>query len=100
GVGPRDFGGTDIGFVPDLWAPMMMHNELQPGFDFYDGRRGLFLNMIGRLKPGVSLAQAQANLGTIGNQLEQEYRKDNEGRNVKLIPLIQARRDPGGDGQF
>ena len=100
GIAPKDFEGTDIGFVPDMWVPMMMHNELQPGFDFYDGRRGLFLNMIGRLKPGVSLTQAQASMSMIGSQLEEAYRKDNEGRNVKLVPLIQARRNPDGDGQL
>jgi macrolide transport system ATP-binding/permease protein len=100
GIGPKEFVGTDIGFVPDMWVPMMMHNELQPGFDFYDGRRGLFLTMIGRLKPGVSLAQAQGSLSALGSQLEQEYRQDNEGRNVKLISLLQARRDPDGEGQL
>ena len=100
GIGPKEFVGTDIGFVPDLWVPMMMHNELQPGFDFYDGRRGLFLTMIGRLKPGVTLAQAQASMSALGDHLEQEYRKDNEGRNVKLISLLQARRDPNGEGQL
>jgi hypothetical protein len=30
GIGPKDYTGTDIGFVPDLWIPMMMHQELQP----------------------------------------------------------------------
>jgi putative ABC transport system permease protein len=100
GIGPKDFEGTDVGFVPDMWVPMMMHNELQPGFDFYDGRRGLFLNMIGRLRPGMSLSQAQASMSIIGSQLEEAYSKDNEGRNVKLVPLLQARRDPNGDGQL
>ena len=35
----------------------------------------------------------------LGSQLEQEYKKDNEGRNVSLIPLLTARKDPTGDGQ-
>ena len=99
GVAQKDFTGTDIGGGPDLWVPMMMHDVVQPGFDWYNTRRGLFLLMIGRLKPGVSTSQAQASMSALGSQLEQEYRKDNEGRNVRLVPLLTARRDPGGDGE-
>lgn len=99
GVAPKDFTGTDLGGGPDLWVPMMMHDQIQPGFDFYNGRRGLFLAMIGRLKDGVNVAQAQASMTALGSRLEEEYRKDNEGRNVRLIPLLTARKDPTGDGQ-
>ncbi|HTF37087.1 MAG TPA: ABC transporter permease, partial [Blastocatellia bacterium] len=62
GVAQKDFTGTDIGGGPDLWVPMMMHDVIQPGFDWYNTRRGLFLAMIGRLKPGVSTTQAQASM--------------------------------------
>lgn len=99
GVAQRDFTGTDIGGGPDLWVPMMMHDVIQPGFDWYNTRRGLFLGMIGRLKPGISTTQAQASMSALGSQFEQEYKKDNEGRNVRLIPLLTARKDPTGDGQ-
>jgi predicted permease len=99
GVAQKDFAGTDIGGGPDLWVPMMMHDVIQPGFDWYNTRRGLFLFLIGRLKPGVSTAQAQASMTALGSQLEQEYKKDNEGRNVRLVPLLTARKDPTGDGQ-
>lgn len=99
GVAQQDFTGTDIGGGPDLWVPMMMHAVVQPGFDWYDTRRGLFLAMIGRLKPGVSTAAAQESMTGLGAQLENEYKKDNEGRNVRLVPLLTARKDPTGDGQ-
>ncbi|HKA17140.1 MAG TPA: ABC transporter permease [Blastocatellia bacterium] len=99
GVAQKDFTGTDIGGGPDLWVPMMMHDVVQPGFDWYNTRRGLFLAMIGRRKPGITSSQAQASMSTLGSQLEQEYKKDNEGRNVRLVPLLTARTDPTGDGQ-
>ena len=99
GVAPKDFTGTDLGGGPDLWVPMMMHDQIQPGFDWYNTRRGLFIAMLGRLKPGINVSQAQAAMTTLGSQLEQEYRKDNEGRNVRLVPLLTARKDPTGDGQ-
>jgi predicted permease len=100
GIMPKDFTGTDLGGGPDLWIPMMMHNEMQPDLAlFYDNRRGLAFNLIGRLKPGATLEQAQASMSALASQLEQEYPKDNEGRNVRLVPLLQARIDPGGDGE-
>jgi macrolide transport system ATP-binding/permease protein len=99
GIAPKDFTGTDLGGGPDMWVPMMMHEQIQPAMTWYNQRRGLFLAMIGRLKPGVSVEQAQSSMSALGSQLEQEYRNDNEGRNVKLIPLLTARTDPGGDGE-
>jgi predicted permease len=100
GITPEGFTGTDLGPGPDMWVPMMMHDHAQPGFDWYDQRRGLFLNLIGRLNPGVSLEQSQASLKNFAGQLAQTYPRDNEGRSVKLIPLLQARVNPDGSGQL
>jgi predicted permease len=100
GIVPEGFTGTDLGPGPDLWVPMMMHEQAQPGLDWYDGRRGLFLNLIGRLKPGVSAEQAQASLKIFAGQLAQSFPKDNEGRSAKIVPLLQARIDPDGSGQL
>ncbi len=100
GIVPEGFTGTDLGPGPDLWVPMMMHDQAQPGFEWYNTRRGLFLALIGRLKPGVSVEQAQAGLKTFAGQLAQSYPRDNEGRSAKIIPLLQARIDPDGTGQL
>jgi len=100
GIVPEGFTGTNLGPGPDLWVPMMMHDQAQPGFDWYNERRGLFLNLIGRLKPGVSVEQAQASLKNFSGQLAQSFPKDNEGRGAKVVPLLQARIDPDGSGQL
>src|SRR5262245_37496615 len=100
GIAPEGFTGTNLGPGPDLWVPMMMHDQAQPGFDWYNERRGLFLNLIGRLKPGVSVEQAQASLKNFAGQLAQSFPKDNEGRGAKVVPLLQARIDPDGSGQL
>ena len=100
GIAPEDFAGTDLGGAPDLWIPMMMHNEVQRDLAiFYDNRRGLAFNVIGRLKPEVSLAQARGAVGALASQLEKEYPQDNEGRGAQLVPLLTARLDPTADGQ-
>jgi predicted permease len=100
GVATKDFTGTTLGGGPDLWVPMSMHDQVQPGFDWYNTRRGLFISMVARLKPGVSLQQASASLTSFARRLEEQYPSDNEGRSVRLVPLLQARIDPAGDGQL
>jgi predicted permease len=62
GVAAAGFRGIDWGEVPSLWIPTMMKKQATPEFDWLDDRRGKWLHVFGRLKPGVSLRQAQAAL--------------------------------------
>jgi len=62
GVAAAGFRGMDWGEVPSLWIPTMMKKEATPDFDWLDDRRGRWLHVFGRLKPGLSAAQAQAGL--------------------------------------
>ena len=99
GVMPKGFKGTNAIGAPALWVPYMTYPQTTNGF-FLElaaptSRRGLVFNITGRLKPGVSVQQAEANLKTIARQLEQEYPNDNTGRNVTLVPLAQATINPG-----
>jgi predicted permease len=99
GVMPKGFKGTNAIGAPALWVPYMTYPQTTTGF-FRElaepnSRRGLVFNMTGRLKPGVSVQQAEANLKTIARQLEQEYPNENRGRSVTLIPLAQATINPG-----
>jgi predicted permease len=98
GVAAEGFTGTFVFGAPDVWVPLMMHDVIQPGFDFYGERRGLFLFAFGRLKPGVTIERADANVKTIAAQLEASYPNDNKGRSAGVIPLLEARTNPGGGG--
>jgi predicted permease len=104
GVMPNGFKGTNVIGAPALWVPYMTYPQTTTGFfrELADptSRRGLFFNVTGRLKPGVSVKQAEANLKTIARQLEQEYPNENKGRNVSLIPLAQATINPGFRGNI
>ena len=62
GVAAAGFRGMDWGEVPSLWIPTMMKKQATPDFDWLDDRRGRWLHIFGRLKPGLSAAQAQAGL--------------------------------------
>ncbi|PYJ47551.1 MAG: permease [Verrucomicrobia bacterium] len=85
GVAPPKFGGVDTGFAPDMWLPMAMHEWVRPvPDDWFTNRRALFVNTIGRLKAGVSLSQAQAQMKTVARQLEQAYPDVNKERSVVL----------------
>jgi predicted permease len=98
GIMPDGFTGTFLGGNPAGWVPMSMHDVVQPNFDWYEQRRGLFLFAFGRLRPGVSVEQAGANLRTIFAQLEQAYPVDNKGRSASAVSLLEARLNPGGQG--
>ena len=98
GVAPKGFTGTLLGGGPDVWVPMATHAIVQPNFDWYGERRGLFLFSVGRLKPGVTLEQAAANLQTIFSRLEQAYPVENTGRSAGAVSMLDARLNPGGQG--
>jgi predicted permease len=99
GVMRNGFKGTNAIGAPALWVPYMTYREMTAGFLLElirpDSRRGLVLNATGRLKPGVSVKQAEANLKTIAHQLEEDYPNENKGRSVTLVPVAQATINPG-----
>jgi putative ABC transport system permease protein len=76
GVMPRDF-------VPfpraDIWVPI----AIRPGVN----RGQHYLWAVGRLKPGVTVRQAQAEMETIARRLTETYPETNTGIGVKVIPL-------------
>jgi predicted permease len=88
GVAEEGFQGTTL-FAPDLWIPMAMVGEAMPrkSGSLLTERDGVWLMMGGRLKPGVSAAQAQAELTSIAATLEREYPEENRGKGLRAVPL-------------
>jgi predicted permease len=62
GVAAPSFRGVDVGQVPALWIPASMSAAAIPGFDGLLDRRTRWMQILGRLNPGVTPAQAQAGL--------------------------------------
>src|SRR5262245_56047330 len=58
GVSQAGFDGVDIGYAPSLRVPVTMKAEMTPNWDDMDNRRSRWVNVFGRLKPGVTRAQA------------------------------------------
>lgn len=68
----------------DVWRPM------RPDSDFAGARRFHNWLLVGKLKPGVTLAQAQSEVDVISSQLEAEYPDSNKGKALLLTPLPDA----------
>lgn len=76
GVTPKFFKGSKFGLSMDFWVPMAMVEELRGVSGWLTSRDSHWMNVIGRLKPGVSLAQATANINAIAARLNQAYPND------------------------
>jgi len=77
GVAPPGFRGTFVIGSPDFFAPIV-NQEQVPGTSVLNqrGNRSAIFEVIGHLKPGVTPAQAIADLNSIGSYLEKTYPKE------------------------
>ncbi len=85
GVAPPGFTGTESVFTPEFWVPSMMQEWIEAGSGLEGRGNGQWLPF-GRLKPGINLEQARAQLNTVARQLGQEYPKTDEGMSLRLTP--------------
>ncbi len=76
GVAPPEFRGTLVFVFPDFWVPIVNQEQLE-GENVLNarGNRGILM-VLGHLKAGVTPAQAEADLNSIGSYLEKTYPKD------------------------
>ncbi|MGH9613269.1 MAG: ABC transporter permease [Bryobacteraceae bacterium] len=72
GVAPRGFHGADP-IAAQFWAPVTMQVELLPGTDHLNDKNLSWLEMLGRLKPRVSLFETRADLGVIAGRIDRLY---------------------------
>ena len=96
GVMPRGFKGTAVVGGPDLWLPMATHDQVLAGVlkENYNDRRFLNFSAVGRLRPGITINQARAELQNIGSQLEHDFPTPNKGRSFTVVPLLESTLNP------
>ena len=70
GVAPAGFTGVLAGLAPDLWSPFMMASTVLHDPEWHTRTGAFSLFGVGRLKPGTTSAQAQAELSGLVRQLE------------------------------
>jgi predicted permease len=65
GVAPRGFASTTLGSEPKVFVPLTMRAQMSPGWKGFDNRQSYWAYLFGRLKPGVSIEQAQAGINSV-----------------------------------
>jgi predicted permease len=84
GIMPRDFRGTELLYEPEIWVPLLMQAQIERSGAWLERRDQARVFLLGRLKPGVSHAQADAALGLIGADLARAYPRENDGLRIAL----------------
>jgi len=93
GVAPRGFGGSMVMVTPELFVPTGVYDRITNDF-MREGlpaslgdRRHHSLVVVGRLKPGATIASATPALEAAGAQLEQEFPGENQNQSLLMTPL-------------
>ena len=95
GVANPAFHGTIVSFDIELFAPVMMAPQIGGGFlpqttDLLSDRNIDFLMVLGRLRPGVTLGDANAQMEVFSEQLQREAGVGEIRRQVKVVPIWQS----------
>jgi putative ABC transport system permease protein len=75
GVAQRGFHSVVMGDTPKLFAPMTMQSQVMPGSDSLEDRRYSWINVVARLKPGVSREQAEAGISPLWSAIRADELK-------------------------
>lgn len=90
GVAPPGFYGTFVGWAMQFWVPASMEETFDPPGYKLEDRSARWIEGFARLKPGVTRAQAQAEISGVAKRLETDFPATNRGRGVRLFPLWQT----------
>ncbi|HEV2690844.1 MAG TPA: ABC transporter permease [Bryobacteraceae bacterium] len=94
GVAPKDFLGESAGKAPAIWLPLSLQPLVEGAAGDLRGVRYItWLDVMGRLRDGVSLAQAQANVTVLQSQIQAEFKVDPQHDYLHHIALA-----PGSHG--
>ena len=99
GVMPAGFKGLQTLGNADFWVPLAMHEQLVTGETartFYTARNSLVFQIVGRVRPGVTLDGVRQAMKAMAKGLAEQYPVDNEGRSVEVFPLTESTLGVGG----
>jgi predicted permease len=97
GIAPATFTGTQAGLSAKVFLPVTMIGDLMNhGAQLLQARAGMPLNVMGRLKPGMSLGQARTEVGAVMARIAKEY----PGQGVGGVPVVVHERHTRPDPSF
>ncbi|MGH9839150.1 MAG: ADOP family duplicated permease [Blastocatellia bacterium] len=73
GIAPPEFNGTVLIFTPEIYVPINMAKQIEPGSNWLESRGSRMLMTLGRLKPDVTVTQAKASLDALAARFGREY---------------------------
>ena len=94
GITPKEFFGERVRRPPDFWLPLAFHPQIELRKSFLEDTQAYWLMLLGRLKPGVSMSQAQAGANLqlqqflteqAGSKLTDERRRGIQNTYVTLV---------------
>ena len=96
GVAPGSFKGLDVYATPDFWVPLMMHHAAMPSFkafgiELFDNRGTHWLSLVGRLRQGVTVEEAQIVFWTLAEWQGSAYPETNRDWSIRVVPAMEAR---------
>jgi putative ABC transport system permease protein len=83
GVMPEGFQFLFVNDQPEFWVP------LDPKGGMNIQRGAIYLSVLGRLRPNVTIEQAGAEMRTIAGRLAEQYKSENANRSVNLVPALE-----------
>ncbi len=91
GIAPGQFRGIIPIVQPALWIPLTQWNDARPGNPKgYESRDNNNMNVIARLKPGVTISMARARMDALMSELKSAYPKDYEQNSITLVAQSEA----------
>jgi predicted permease len=90
GVAQEGFKGTMPMIDPPVYAPLMMQQELIPGYNLIEARGNNWMNVIARLAPGVTEQQARQNLDAFLIQMREELPDHYTESGIHVVPQKKA----------
>jgi predicted permease len=94
GVMPREFFGERVRRPPDFWLPLAFQPQIELRKSFFEDPQAYWLTLVGRLKPGVSMDQAQASVNHkvrqfwtefAGSELTEDRQRAIQSTHVQLV---------------
>jgi predicted permease len=103
GVAPEGFSGTVLGAEPQVFVPLSMREQMIPAFKGLENRRSYWAYLFARLKPGVTLEQAQTGINVpyraVINDVEAPLQKGMSDQTMARFRTKQIVVEPGARGQ-